>query len=149
MRCRTVWIALALTASTGLSLTADAEIPYLDQITPGELRGISWQPGDEWDYGYWEYLPTNFDDLGPDDRVPLLVFLAGIGEYDDMPVCPGGNDVCEPSDCGGDGLCRNLTWGPQSLMRNGNWDDTERPFIFISPQHNVAPFSVTASSIGP
>jgi len=143
LRCRTVPVALALTVSTGLALDAHAEIPYLDQITPGELRGIAWQPGDEWGYGYWEYLPTDFDDLGPDDRLPLLVFLAGIGEYDDVPSCPGGTDVCAASDCGADGLCRNLQWGPQSLMRAGTWDDTTRPFIFISPQHPVAPFSVT------
>jgi hypothetical protein len=140
---RTLLVAIALAASTGLAREANAEIPYLDQLTPGELRGIAWQPGDEWGYGYWEYLPSNFDDLGPDERVPLLVFLAGIGEYDDVPACPGGVDVCAASDCGNDGLCRNLTWGPQSLMRAGNWDDTARPFIFISPQHPVAPFSVT------
>ena len=136
-----MWMAVGLAASLGLSTQAKAEPPFADQITPGELRGISWAPGDPWLYGYWEYLPANYDDAGPYDTYPLLVFLAGVGEYDDVPVCPGGADVCSADACGGDGLCRNLTWGPQQHIRAGNWDDTQRPFIMISPQHPIPPFT--------
>lgn len=95
-------LALVFAGSVGMVAVigdAHAEIPYADQITPGELRGVAWDPGDEWVYGYWEYLPTTFDALGPDDRLPLLVFLPGIGEYDEDPACPGNADVCSADDC--------------------------------------------------
>lgn len=137
----TGWAATALVL-TGLLVPARAEaaIPYDTEITPGELRGIAYAPGDPWLYGYWEYLPTNFDEYAP-GSLPLLVFLPGIGEYDDVSSCPGGTDLCMASDCGSDGLCRNLTWGPQQLIRLGQWDDVLRPFIVISPQHQVPPFN--------
>lgn len=124
-------------------LTAQAAIPYDAQLTPGALRGIAHAPGDPWLYGYWEYLPAGFDELGP--PLPLLVFLPGIGEYDDDPSCPGGTDVCTVNDCfgNGDGICRNLGWGPQQLIRTGGWDDVLRPFIVVSPQHPVPPGSIT------
>ncbi len=125
----------------GLGAEARAEIPYLDQITPGELRGIARANGDAWPLGYWEYLPSDFDDLPPGELLPLLVFLPGIGEYDDVSSCPGNVDVCAASDCGNDGLCRNLSWGPQQLMRLNNWDDQTRPFVMVSPQNDVPPFS--------
>jgi len=136
-----MWTAAGLAVSLGWVTEAKAEPPFVDQITPGQLRGISWAPGDPWLYGYWEYLPANYDDADPYDTYPLLVFLAGVGEYDDVPVCPGGADVCSADACGGDGLCRNLTWGPQQHIRDGNWDDTQRPFIMISPQHPIPPFT--------
>jgi len=135
-------MAVGLLLASAVVSDARAEIPHLDQITPGELRGIDRDPGDPWGYGYWEYLPTDFDLLGPDDTLPLLVFLAGIGEYDDDPSCPGNVDLCAPADCVvNDGLCRNLTWGPQQHIDDGNWDDVQRPFIVISPQHPVPPFT--------
>ncbi|MBL8946932.1 MAG: hypothetical protein JNK45_27420, partial [Myxococcales bacterium] len=80
-------------------------------------------------------------DLAPGELLPLLVFLPGIGEYDDVSSCPGNVDVCAASDCGNDGLCRNLSWGPQQLMRLNNWDDQTRPFVMVSPQNDVPPFS--------
>ncbi len=97
--------------------------------------------GDPWVLGYWEYLPDNYESLGPDELLPLLVFLPGIGEFDDDSSCPGGTDVCSAGACGGDGLCRALTWGPQQHMRVGAWDDVARPFIMVSPQNDVPPFS--------
>lgn len=133
---------LVLLAGALVPDSADAAIPYDTLLTPGELRGIAYAPGDPWQYGYWEYLPENFEEHAP-GTLPLLVFMPGIGEYDDVSSCPGGADVCAASDCGSDGLCRNLTWGPQQLMRLGNWDDSLRPFIMVSPQHNVPPFSTT------
>jgi MYXO-CTERM domain-containing protein len=136
------WLALGVAAICSISVDASAAIPYDDQLTPGELRGIAWEPGDEWGYGYWEYLPTAFDELGAGETLPLLVFLPGIGEYDDDPACPGGALVCTADACGNDGLCRNLTWGPQLLIRNGDWDEDARPYIVISPQHPVPPLSV-------
>lgn len=136
------WLALGVAAICSSAVEADAAIPYDDQLTPGALRGIAWEPDDEWGYGYWEYLPAAFDDLGDGETLPLLVFLPGIGEYDDDPACPGGVDVCTADACGNDGLCRNLTWGPQLLIRNGDWDDVARPYIVISPQHPVPPLSV-------
>ncbi len=118
-----------------------AEIPFIDQLTPGELRGIGRDPGDPWIYGYWEYLPTSYDDLGPGETLPLLVFLPGIGEYDDDSACPGDADVCAAGDCGNDGLCRNLRWGPQQHMAANMWDETLRPFIMISPQYDIPPLA--------
>ncbi len=131
----------AVLVPCSVATVAKAEIPYVDVLTPGELRGIARTDGDPWPLGYWEYLPSNFDELGDDELLPLLVFLPGIGEYDDVSSCPGNVDVCAASDCGNDGLCRNLSWGPQQLMRTNNWDDTLRPFIMISPQNDVPPFS--------
>jgi MYXO-CTERM domain-containing protein len=135
---RTAWVGAALLVGLGASAPAWAVIPYEDQITPGELRGIAYAPGDPWLYGYWEYLPESFEEYGP-QSLPLLVFMPGVGEYDDVSSCPGGTDLCTPADCGGDGLCRNLTWGPQQLIANGQWDDVLRPFIVVSPQHPVPP----------
>ena len=139
------WIGAALLAAWGTSTPASA-IPYEDQITPGALRGIAHAPGDPWLYGYWEYLPASFEEYG-EQSLPLLVFMPGVGEYDDVSSCPGGTDVCTAGACGNDGLCRNLTWGPQQLIRNGQWDDVQRPFIVISPQHNVPPYTTGQWSI--
>lgn len=135
-----VWLGATLLAGTLIPTQALAVIPYEAQITPGQLRGIAQVPGDPWHYGYWEYLPENFEDA-PADSMPLLVFLPGIGEYDDVSSCPGGADICTADDCGDDGLCRNLTWGPQQLMQQDQWDDIQRPFIMVSPQHPVPPFT--------
>lgn len=132
------------------SSTAVAAPPYEDAITPGQLRGISLRAGEAWNYGYWEYLPSNYGELGPDERLPLLVFLAGIGEFDNPSVCPDDADVCEPSDCGffgGDGLCRNLRWGPQAEIRQGRWDEEDRPFIVVSPQNPAATLSNAGYSV--
>lgn len=131
---------MALLAGLALPSQAQAVIPYDNLITPGQLRGIAHLPGDPWIYGYWEYLPANFEEFGP-GSMPLLVFLPGIGEYDDVSSCPGGMDICTPADCGNDGLCRNLTWGPQQLIAAGLWDDVLRPFIMVSPQHPIPPFT--------
>jgi MYXO-CTERM domain-containing protein len=134
------WIGAALLVGLGVPASAQAVIPYEAEITPGALRGIAYAPGDPWLYGYWEYLPTSFDvDAGV--LWPLLVFMAGVGEYDDISSCPSGTDLCTPADCGSDGLCRNLTWGPQMLMDNGQWNELTRPFVMVSPQHPVPPFS--------
>jgi hypothetical protein len=138
---RKAWVVGAvLLAGAGAAGSAKAEIPYLNQITPGELRGIAYAPGDPWVYGYWEYLPESFDEFGP-QSLPLLVFMAGVGEYDDVSSCPGGADLCTPAVCNGDGLCRNLAWGPQQLINNGQWNDVQRPFIMVSPQHPVPPYT--------
>ncbi|MEX1365593.1 MAG: hypothetical protein AB1Z98_20870 [Nannocystaceae bacterium] len=134
------WGVVAVVAGWLVPTPALAVIPYETLITPGQLRGIAHAPGDPWLYGYWEYLPESFEEYGP-ASLPLLVFLPGIGEYDDVSSCPGGTDLCTAEDCGNDGLCRNLTWGPQQLMRLGQWDDVSRPFIMVSPQHPVPPFS--------
>lgn len=126
----------------GIGLPARAEIPYADQITPGELRGIARDFGDAWVLGYWEYLPANFDELGDGELLPLVVFLPGIGEYDSDSACPGDVDWCTWQECNnGDGLCRALSWGPQLLIRTNAWDDTARPFIMVSPQSPVNTFS--------
>lgn len=131
-----VWLGVA-TIAMSLATEAKAVIPHDTELTPGALRGIATQPGDAWNYSYWEYLPADFDPLQTDTLYPLVVFLAGIGEFDDDPSCPGGADTCTPDDCGNNGLCRNLTWGPQRLIRDDNWDDESRPFIVISPQNPV------------
>jgi MYXO-CTERM domain-containing protein len=145
---RRAWICAAtLAVAMGLAPEAKAVIPYDTELTPGALRGIATQPGDPWGYSYWEYLPSDFDPLDTDTLHPLVVFLAGIGEFDDDPSCPGNVDVCTPEDCGSNGLCRNLTWGPQMLIRNGNWDDELRPFIVISPQNPVPTGSTQPWSI--
>ena len=137
-RTRTILITLAITMAPAV---ARADPPYPLELTPGTLRGITYDAGDAWQLGYWEYLPSNYDSLADDELLPLLVFLPGIGEYDDVSACPGGDDTCADTDCGNDGLCRNLTWGPQGLIRVDQWDDTLRPFIVVSPQNPVPPGS--------
>jgi len=127
---------VAVLAGSQVPSTARAAIPYDMQLTPGQLRGIAYSAGDPWLYGYWEYLPANYEEYA-EGSMPLLMFLPGIGEYDNISSCPGGADLCSPADCGGDGLCRNLTWGPQDLIQAGRWDDVQRPFIMVSPQHPV------------
>ncbi|MBC8070904.1 MAG: hypothetical protein IAG13_21430, partial [Deltaproteobacteria bacterium] len=141
-------VALTVALSPCVAFDASAAPPYEDELTPGELRGVAMTFGDPWRLGYWEYLPASYDDLGPGELLPLLVFLPGIGEYDDVSSCPGGTDVCSADACGGDGLCRNLSWGPQQHMRAGNWDDTTRPFIMVSPQNDVAPFTTNEWEVG-
>jgi hypothetical protein len=135
-------LVLALTWS-GFAPCAFADPPHADQLTPGTLRGVTYHPGDAWELGYWEYLPSGFDELADDELLPLLVFLPGIGEYDDDSACPDGADVCAATDCGSDGLCRNLSWGPQSLIRVAQWDEDVRPFIVVSPQNPVPPGAIT------
>lgn len=148
-RARTFAAALSIATATMLATATEAKavIPHAAELTPGALRGIATHPGDPWNYSYWEYLPTGFDPTQTDTLYPLVVFLAGVGEFDSDPSCPGGADVCTPADCGNDGLCRNLTWGPQMLIRNGNWDDDLRPFIVISPQNPVPTSSTQPWSI--
>ena len=136
-------VAVAVATWLGATTSARADPPYADQLTPGALRGIAYESGDAWELGYWEYLPSGFDDLADDELLPLLVFLPGIGEYDDVSSCPGGTDTCAADACGSDGLCRGLTWGPQLLIRNAQWDETLRPFIVVSPQNPVPPGSTT------
>lgn len=144
MACRRLFIgSVGLLAWLGISGSAHADIPFADQTTPGELRGVALTAGSQWNLGYWEYLPSNFESLGADEELPLLVFLAGIGEFDNPSACPGGADLCTPQSCNGDGLCRNLTWGPQQLMADDEWDDTDRPFIMISPQNLATTFTAT------
>jgi MYXO-CTERM domain-containing protein len=121
--------------------TASADPPFPGTVTPGELRGISLHNGDPWALGYWEYLPSNYETAPAGTEWPLLVFLAGIGEFDDPSDCPNDADTCTVSDCAGNGLCRNLTWGPQRYMRMDQWDDTSRNFLFVSPQNNAPTFS--------
>lgn len=132
------WLAVTMLVSVGMAGEARAEVPFEDQMTPGVLRGIALHEGDPWNYGYWEYLPTNFEAVDEEHRYPLLVFLGGIGQFDDPSTCPGGADVCWEAGCDAEGLCRNLRRGPMRLMWEGQWDDTARPFLFVSPQ-NLAP----------
>ncbi len=138
---RSSWSLFAFVLVASSAATASADPPFADQLTPGALRGIDLDPGDPWTLGYWEYLPANYDELGMDERLPLLVFLPGIGEFDSDSSCPGNADWCTVDECNGDGLCRNLTWGPQLLIRTDAWDDVARPFIMVSPQNDVPTFS--------
>ncbi|MBX7082463.1 MAG: hypothetical protein K1X88_24875 [Nannocystaceae bacterium] len=138
---RSPWSLFAFVLVASSAATASADPPFADQLTPGALRGIDLDPGDAWTLGYWEYLPSNYDELGMDERLPLLVFLPGIGEFDSDSSCPGNADWCTVDECNGDGLCRNLTWGPQLLIRTGQWDEDARPFIMVSPQNDVPTFS--------
>lgn len=135
--------SLLLLATGGA--TARAAIPYEAEITPGALRGIAWEPGDPWPAGYMEYLPSNFDEVPPDHRYPLLLTLGGIGTMDDVSSCPGNADWCTVAQCEAsfDGVCRAYGRGPGVEIRQGVWDDVERPFLVISLQ-NSAP---TSSSV--
>lgn len=133
-----VVFALAL---IGVSTAARADVPYPDQIAPGQLRGIALHDTDPWPMGYWEYLPANYAGAPETQRWPLLVFIGGIGQSDEFSQCPGGTDTCLEADCPFEGLCRATRRGPMRLMREGNWDDTQRNYIFISPQHNIPALS--------
>lgn len=122
--------------------------PAVASADPGQLVGIEIDSVDvdadmEGDnvYGYWEYLPTAYDEEG--DAWPMFIFLSGTGENGNGLLPPGG---CTGPGHGGSWLCRNLRHGPQShlwnnLYGNGSltdWvdaDGNERPFIVISPQN--------------
>src|SRR5690606_9109570 len=120
--------------------TARAAIPYEAEITPGQLRGIPWEPGDPWPAGYWEYLPSNYDEVPPDHRYPLLMTLGGIGTMDTPSTCPNGTEWCTVAQCQAqfDGICRASGRGPAVEIRQGVWDEVARPFLVISMQ-NAAP----------
>lgn len=138
---RTWGVSIALACFLG-SATAEAAPPFPGTVTAGELRGISLlNANDPWTLGYWEYLPANYDTEPQGTQWPMLIFLAGIGEFDDVSVCPGNATTCTEAACGTDGLCRNLRWGPQLEMVQDNWNDVDRNFIFVSPQNDVATFS--------
>lgn len=124
--------------------TARAAIPYEAEITPGQLRGIPWEPGDPWPAGYWEYLPSNYDEVPPDHRYPLLMTLGGIGTMDTPSTCPNGTEWCTVAQCQAqfDGICRASGRGPAVEIRQGVWDEVARPFLVISMQ-NAAPTSST------
>jgi MYXO-CTERM domain-containing protein len=132
------YIELVKRASFFLLVLGALSIPQLASAAPGELRavGIGTQGNN---YGYWEYLPSAYDE---EEEWPLFVFLGGVGEVgtgvDDTP--------CEyppqqPDFQGGSGLCNHLRHGPQRLiyqtLYEGDelWDDTERPFVVIAPQN--------------
>ena len=115
---------------------------------PGALTGIEIDSQGN-DFGYWEYLPTAYDEA---EDWPVLIFLSGIGE--------NGNGMLDPTECGngpdtaGEYLCRNLRHGPQHLIWNqlhngqaGLWNDEERPFIVISPQNPAPLYQMTAYDV--
>lgn len=136
-------LALSVT-SMGFAQSAAADIPYAAEVTPGALRGIARTADSDWPASYFEYLPSNFDDVPDDHLYPVLVTLGGVGTMDNISVCPEMAPTCSVDDClaagGFDGLCRALGRGPAVEIRQGVWDDTQRPFIVIQVQ-NQAPTS--------
>ncbi len=120
---------------------AHAEIPYADGVTPGALRGIAIQADSPWPASYWEYLPSNFDDVPEDYLYPMIMTLGGIGTMDTGSVCPDLTETCTVAQCQSapsiDGLCRVYRRGPAVEIRAGVWDDQERPFIVIQPQNRA------------
>ncbi|MEM6289612.1 MAG: hypothetical protein AAGA54_00045 [Myxococcota bacterium] len=129
---------LSLCASSLLATEARAEIPYADGITPGALRGIALQADSPWPASYWEYLPSNFNDVPEGHLYPMLMTLGGIGTMDNPSVCPDLAETCTVAECeaaGVDGLCRVYRRGPAVEIRQGVWNDELRPFIVIQPQN--------------
>jgi len=133
-------------------------MPVVASADPGQLVGIEIDTVDvdgdtvaDNHYGYWEYLPTDYDTIG--EPFPMLIFLSGIGENGNGTLPPGG---CSGPNNPGEFLCRNLRHGPQmhlwSQLYGGGaadqWDDEERPFIVISPQ-NPAPLFVLGNPYEP
>ncbi len=133
-------------------------MPVAASADPGQLVGIEIDTVDvdedkipDNHYGYWEYLPTDYDTVG--EPFPMLIFLSGIGENGNGTLPPGG---CTGPNNPGEFLCRNLRHGPQmhlwSQLYGGGaadqWDDEERPFIVISPQ-NPAPLFVLGNPYDP
>lgn len=133
-------------------------MPVVASADPGQLVGIEIDTVDvdgdsvgDNNYGYWEYLPTDYDTIG--EPFPMLIFLSGIGENGNGTLPPGG---CSGPNNPGEFLCRNLRHGPQmhlwSQLYGGGapdqWDDEERPFIVISPQ-NPAPLFVLGNPYEP
>jgi MYXO-CTERM domain-containing protein len=124
-----------------LFVLAALAVPSVASAAPGELRavGLGTEGNDE--YGYWEYLPTAYDE---EEEWPLFVFLGGVGEVgtgvDDGP-CSW--PPPQPDFDGGSGLCNHLRHGPQGLifrtLYEGDdlWDDEERPFVVIAPQNGL------------
>ncbi len=129
---------LTVAACSLLATEAHAEIPYVDGITPGALRGIALQEDSPWPASYWEYLPSNFEEVPEGHLYPMLMTLGGIGTMDNVSVCPGFADTCTVPECeaaGVDGICRVYRRGPAVEIRQGVWDDEARPFIVIQPQN--------------
>lgn len=121
------------------ALNAQAELPYPESTTPGELRGIAATETTAWPMSYWEYLPAAYATNPSEHRYPLLIVLGGIGSFDDVSVCPNSTPTCSPSACTeSDGLCRAYLRGPTVLVRREEWDDIRFPVIFAAPQ-NPAP----------
>ncbi|MBV1857288.1 MAG: hypothetical protein KUG77_02675 [Nannocystaceae bacterium] len=133
-------------------------MPVVASADPGQLVGIEIDSVDVDEdtvgdniYGYWEYLPTDYDTIG--EPFPMIIFLSGIGENGNGTLPPGG---CSGPNHTGEFLCRNLRHGPQmhlwSQLYGGGaadqWDDQERPFIVISPQ-NPAPLFVLGNPYDP
>lgn len=128
-------------------LAAAALFPTLASADPGELTAV--EIGSQGNtLGYFEYLPAAYDES---QEWPLLVFLSGIGENGNG-MLPDGEDSCSRGPNYPDGnICRNLRHGPQNLIyrqlelgQAGLWDDTERPFIVVSPQNPAPLYSMTA-----
>ncbi|EPX58760.1 hypothetical protein D187_003721 [Cystobacter fuscus DSM 2262] len=69
-------------------------------------------------YGFWEYLPQDYDD-DPEATFPLVIFLGGLGEAGDgsAGTTTGLEKLMSPT-------------APPKLIRNGR----HFPFVLISPQ---------------
>lgn len=146
---RIIRLGLGVLGAVGIltvGTDAHAVIPYADGITPGQLRGIAWTPGDPWPIGYWEYLPSHYDDVPEGTLFPVLLSLGGIPSSNTSSHCPNGTPTCTVQNCGGDlvsnnGLCRALRRGATVPIFAGTWDDLTRPFLVFTPQNPVAPNS--------
>ncbi|QCK13901.1 PKD domain-containing protein [Mangrovivirga cuniculi] len=90
-----------------LCTTAKAQTSPADRQTAQSWTSQVVAPGES--FGYWEYLPEDYNDAGK--TFPIVLFLHGVGEK-------------------GTDLNRVLVAGPPRLIRNGK----NFPFICISPQ---------------
>ncbi|AKQ64703.1 hypothetical protein A176_001615 [Myxococcus hansupus] len=88
------------------SLAAQGEILARPRLT---VPGIN--------YGYWEYLPQDYDD-NSEERYPLVIFLGGLDQAGDGTASANGLEKL-----------MGVT-APPRLIRNGR----HFPFILLSPQ---------------
>jgi MYXO-CTERM domain-containing protein len=123
-------------------------LPSIAAAAPGELLPIEINSQGN-NYGYWEYLPPQYDE---EEELPLLVFLTGIGEIGNgLDDGPCSWPAAAPDFDGGEGLCNNMRHGPQTLIFRAVelgmpwlWDPEERPFVVIAPQNPLvqSPYDV-------
>ena len=123
-------------------------LPSIAGADPGELLPIEINAQGN-NYGYWEYLPPQYDE---EEELPLLVFLTGIGEIGNgLDDGPCSWPAAAPDFDGGEGLCNNMRHGPQTLIFRAVelgmpwlWDPEERPFVVIAPQNPLvqSPYDV-------